>query len=307
MRQKRLPKIDIFKFVREFAETSFLIQSKHNTLSTTQNFFYLNILREVLQFKILEALSELPINKKLTFQGGTALRLIDKSSRFSEDLDFTTTIKFTQLQAERLREMLLKGLKELIENPIEISMKLQSMLSVFKIKVLSQDRGNKTFFVKLEIASVPSYTRRYEILNDEYNILSSPVSLLVESKEEMFADKIVAFGGRKILSPDTPFKSRDIWDIFWFSKKGVNLDYNLVLAKLKDYKFHQEKFFSTVEDRIKLMTDKNALLFFKNEMTRFLDIKSIKLLDNDEVVVGILSSVKEEMQKTLNTLKRMNL
>lgn len=50
--------------------------------------FKRNILREYLQYKILEVVFNSKLSSKLSFMGGTALRIIHKNSRFSEDLDF---------------------------------------------------------------------------------------------------------------------------------------------------------------------------------------------------------------------------
>lgn len=46
------------------------------------------ILREYLQYKILEIIFEGPHASKLVFLGGTCLRLVHQNQRFSEDLDF---------------------------------------------------------------------------------------------------------------------------------------------------------------------------------------------------------------------------
>lgn len=46
------------------------------------------IIREYLQYKILEIIFESPYESKLAFLGGTCLRIVHGSNRFSEDLDF---------------------------------------------------------------------------------------------------------------------------------------------------------------------------------------------------------------------------
>ena len=46
------------------------------------------ILREYLQYKILDIIFDSPFANKLSFIGGTCLRIVHNSSRFSEDLDF---------------------------------------------------------------------------------------------------------------------------------------------------------------------------------------------------------------------------
>ena len=50
--------------------------------------FKKNLLREYLQYKILEIIFNSKLNNKLSFLGGTALRIVYDNSRFSEDLDF---------------------------------------------------------------------------------------------------------------------------------------------------------------------------------------------------------------------------
>jgi predicted nucleotidyltransferase component of viral defense system len=46
------------------------------------------IIREYLQYKILEIVFESPFENKLAFLGGTCLRIVYNNNRFSEDLDF---------------------------------------------------------------------------------------------------------------------------------------------------------------------------------------------------------------------------
>lgn len=50
--------------------------------------FRKNILREYLQYKILEIIYESEYFRKLIFIGGTAIRILHGNTRFSEDLDF---------------------------------------------------------------------------------------------------------------------------------------------------------------------------------------------------------------------------
>ncbi len=50
--------------------------------------FKRNLLREYVQYKILETLYESDWSQKLVFTGGTAIHLLHGNTRFSEDLDF---------------------------------------------------------------------------------------------------------------------------------------------------------------------------------------------------------------------------
>lgn len=50
--------------------------------------FKRNLLREYLQYKILDAVFASPYGQKLVFMGGTAIHIVHGLPRFSEDLDF---------------------------------------------------------------------------------------------------------------------------------------------------------------------------------------------------------------------------
>ena len=75
--------------------------------------FKRNILREYLQYKILEIIFNSPCTAKLSFLGGTALRIVYQNKRFSEDLDFDnfgmTQTEFSQLAKEVKQELEREG------------------------------------------------------------------------------------------------------------------------------------------------------------------------------------------------------
>ena len=56
--------------------------------SPRERAFKKNILREYLQYKILQIIFNSGYSGKLSFMGGTCLRIIYNTGRFSEDLDF---------------------------------------------------------------------------------------------------------------------------------------------------------------------------------------------------------------------------
>src|SRR3989338_8236364 len=60
-----------------------------------------NVIREYCEHLFLAFLYQLPGSDKLLFKGGTALRIVFRSPRYSEDLDFTGS-NINQLQIEDL-------------------------------------------------------------------------------------------------------------------------------------------------------------------------------------------------------------
>jgi hypothetical protein len=81
--------------------------------------FKRGVLREYLQYKILEIIFKSQYAKKLSFLGGTALRIIYGNTRFSEDLNFDnfdlSDIEFEQLSLKVSEGLEALGLKAQID------------------------------------------------------------------------------------------------------------------------------------------------------------------------------------------------
>lgn len=65
-------------------------QDQIQKLSTKYQTSNLNIIREYLQHLFLSYFYQHPQSNEIYFKGGTALRFVYQSPRFSEDLDFST-------------------------------------------------------------------------------------------------------------------------------------------------------------------------------------------------------------------------
>ena len=86
---------------------SLIEQAKSREMPSTK---IRGILREYLQILILKELYRIEAGRKLYFTGGTYLRLVRNTKRFSEDLDFNTN-KITKKEFEDLLENIKKELK----------------------------------------------------------------------------------------------------------------------------------------------------------------------------------------------------
>jgi predicted nucleotidyltransferase component of viral defense system len=69
------------------------------------------LLREYLQYKILEIVYESPYASKLCFIGGTCLRIVHNNNRFSEDLDFDN-FDLTKEEFEGIADQIERRLKQ---------------------------------------------------------------------------------------------------------------------------------------------------------------------------------------------------
>lgn len=77
----------------------------------SQKPFKKNILREYLQYKILNIIFDSEYASRLSFMGGTCLRIVLGTNRFSEDLDFDNT-DLTTDEFDTLSEIIAKKLEE---------------------------------------------------------------------------------------------------------------------------------------------------------------------------------------------------
>lgn len=183
--------------------------------------FKKNILREYLQYKILEIIYNSKIGQSLVFLGGTNLRIVHGNSRFSEDLDFDN-FGLTEDQFTALSVQVKQGL-ELLGYEVEIK-------NVFKGAYRSYIRMPKVLFdnnmsnlqnekILIQIDTVPhafDYTRDITILNkfDVFTqIYTTPIDILL-------SQKIYAAINR----PRT--KGRDFFDIvFLLPQTSPNYEY----------------------------------------------------------------------------------
>ncbi|MCX5886536.1 MAG: nucleotidyl transferase AbiEii/AbiGii toxin family protein [Proteobacteria bacterium] len=187
---------------RELAE----IQAKNVKIDVTQ------IVRESWETILLKGLFDSPEGKFLIFKGGTALRLVYGSPRFSEDLDFslaeeagnTTFLSVIKKVASPYPELVLTDLEE------------KYYTYIGEIKVI-QDYLPMPFRIKIEISR-----RREKGYTSDLALISSPVSSLqclgrVATLEQLYKDKLACMKGRT--------KPKDMFDLWYISQK-LNKAYN---------------------------------------------------------------------------------
>ncbi|NMP26019.1 nucleotidyl transferase AbiEii/AbiGii toxin family protein [Rahnella sp. SAP-1] len=233
--------------------------------------------KELLHYDILFCLSEAGLLQKLTFQGGTSLRLCYGSNRFSEDLDFAGGLEFCSADLVDMKNCIEAylgaryGLDVTVKEPEELRTEPEySEVKVDKwqisVTTSPQRRDMPRQRIKIEVANIPAYTnsvrpltRNYSALPDGYN----DTLINVESLEEVMADKLVS------LPATTKYvRYRDIWDLVWLKQQSINLNSELVKKKLKDYKT------DGFEDKLQIRIDSLAEIIsggkFHQEMKRFI-------------------------------------
>jgi len=268
--------------------------------------------KELAHLLILNAMSKTRLFKDITFQGGTSLRLCYMGDRYSEDLDFVVGKKIPHEAVKEVGEFLIKELQRQIQNDVEVQVlgkKEDSIIHKVVVSINSFNMNKQKNKILIELAEdIPARTQEYRIARSRFYPEIS-VYINTETIEEIFADKLIAFGGRTF-KESYPFKARDVWDIDWITQRN---DINskkpyinqLVLAKMKDYSINKNDFINICKRRIESLNSKRGYEFFKAEMQNYLEENMVYLLNDELFIKGILNRVsaitKEFMYEIYST------
>lgn len=261
------------------------------------------IVKEILHYEIMEALYNSKSSGSLVFQGGTALRLCYGGNRYSEDLDFASSDKFTPELMHEFRKIFIDSistkynLSAVVDEPSRQEPEEGTRVFVQKwsAKVeLPSTRGQKQPKINIEIADVPSYKHELKMIQSNYSGIKTFAAVNVETLEEILADKIIAVAGRPY------FKARDFWDIKWLADQRVPLNPELVSLKIKDYGI--ESFEQKINDRLLSLKEKETQALFKKEMIRFLDPEQMKFIEMPMAIESIFSAAEQLCGRVLDDL-----
>lgn len=186
-----------------------------------------DLLREYLQYKILNIISYSKLAPKLSFLGGTALRIIYNNERFSEDLDFDN-FGLTREEFESLAKEVKRGL-EAEGMAVEISF---AGHEAFRCNVrfpgllfesgLSPMPEQKILLQIDTLAHGVDYAPELQPLNkfDVFTDLrTTPIQILLSQKLYACVNRPRA-------------KGRDFFDIVFLFSLGVTPDYNYLQQKV---------------------------------------------------------------------------
>ncbi len=185
------------------------------------------MLKEYLQYKILEIIYDSPFSSSLCFMGGTCLRIVYENSRFSEDLDFDNLSlneqEFDELANEIGQKMRLLGYD------IEINSVYKGAWHCYiKFPGLLYDEGLSGYKEQKILIQLDTESQNFEYNPDRYilnrfdvftPILSTPLDILM-------AQKLFAILNRK------RNKGRDFYDVVFLMSKQVKPNYAYLEAKV---------------------------------------------------------------------------
>jgi len=176
--------------------------------------FKKNILREYLQYKILEMIFNSSLAPKLSFLGGTALRIVHENSRFSEDLDFDnfqlSEDEFIVLTKSIQKGLQMEGYSVEIRNVLKSAFRCYIKLPhVLFDNALSNLKDEK---ILIQVDTEPhgfNYTPESVFLN-KFDVFTK---IAVTPPDILLAQKIYALLNRK------RSKGRDFYDVIFLLKK----------------------------------------------------------------------------------------
>ena len=261
--------------------------------------------KELLHHDILRVLSGAGLLTQLTFIGGTCLRACYGSSRLSEDLDFTGGADFTRDQLAAMSNILIESLKAKYGLEINVTdpVREEGNVDTWKLKVQTRP-GRKDIpaqRINIDVCAIPSYQPRPMALLNPYGVEmgTSGLILQAQSREEIFADKLVAFA----LRPNR-LKNRDLWDIAWLHQQQIKPALSLIKNKLNDHHAQIDTYLQAFAQRAaSLQSDPEIVKEFRKEMARFLPNTTVKETVNSEkfweYLSNLLESYHQQLIKTL--------
>lgn len=235
------------------------------------------IAKELLHYDVLFCLDKEGLLNKITFQGGTALRLCYGAARLSEDLDFAGGKDFATANLIAMKKCLENyigaryGLEITVKEPKEMtSIAHNEGIKVDKWQIAITTSPERKDLpkqkIKIEVTNVPAYSRVPKALQQNYDFLPDGYSdtlIMTESLDEIMADKIIAF-----VSCQRYVRYRDIWDLRWLIQQGAKINAEYILAKIRDYK--ETKYAENLNKMISRLDEIVRGKDFHNEMSRFI-------------------------------------
>jgi predicted nucleotidyltransferase component of viral defense system len=179
-----------------------------------------NIVREYIQHLFLSALYKFKEAERLLFKGGTALRFIFHSPRFSEDIDFTGQNIYHHREID---EIFLGTLLELEKTGVSISLKEAKATTGGYLGLIHYEIYGFVEDMKFEV----SLRKEKKAGGELVSIISeftTPYTLLYLPAKQLVSGKIEALLSRK--------KPRDYYDLY-FMLRHEELNRSVNKEKLK--------------------------------------------------------------------------
>jgi predicted nucleotidyltransferase component of viral defense system len=187
-----------------------------------------NALKEIIQEIVLLGLWRSKFYEKAVFYGGSALRILHKLDRFSEDLDFSliqpeNTFDIKKYFGAVKSELELWGFEVSTEEKTKKNestidsafIKANTLIHLLKIDSNLKTHKNAVMKIKLEIDQEPAIGFTSDL---KYHLHPIPFTIKTMTLPSLFAGKMHALLCRTVR---TNIKGRDWYDLIWFVKNNI--------------------------------------------------------------------------------------
>lgn len=259
--------------------------------------------KELIHHDILREMAGAGLLTGLTFIGGTCLRACHGSTRLSEDLDFTGGSRFERDDLAVLGRVLVDRLESRYRLPVRVSDPVRTGGNVSTWKLTIETRQGRRHLpaqrIHLDICAIPSHDPRPMMLRNHYGVDlgTSGLILQAQSREEILADKIIALAFR-----EGRLKNRDLWDIVWLVRQGVEFDANLIPIKISDHRRDAAGFTRNLLERLaRMKTDPAIRAAFVKEIRRFLPANVVRdTIGKDDYWLFLLSVLEAQITRAVH-------
>jgi predicted nucleotidyltransferase component of viral defense system len=198
------------------------------------------ILREYLQIKFLTGLYRRSEARKLSFVGGTALRILHGIGRFSQDLDFDN-LGLARTDLSKLIANISEEFRR--ENiAVEVSAKLKPGIAyhslrfpklMFDLKISTNPK--EKLMIKIDYSNQWKGQKTETMLVSKYGLIEQ---IITNPLPQIMVQKLAAYVNRKRTQP------RDMFDLVWLFSQGTHPDREFMrINRMADLiKQAQEKF-----------------------------------------------------------------
>lgn len=228
------------------------------------------IVREYLQYKILEIVFESKFANKLCFLGETCLRIVHNQQRFSEDLDFDNfnlnNAEFIEISKQIKNKLSKEGYSVELKNVFKGA--FHCYIRFPKLLYNEGLSGHKEEKILIQLDTEP---QGFDFKPDKFIINKFDVFTLINTtpKDILLAQKFYAVINRKRK------KGRDFFDIVFLLGTGTtpNYDYLKLKANINNQQDLKERVFNVCNQLDMQKMAKNVAPFLFNQK----DVKQIIL------------------------------
>ncbi len=230
--------------------------------------FKRNLLREYLQYKILEIVFDSQFGKHLVFMGGTAIHIIHSNARFSEDLDFDNIgLKkqdFEQMISLIQKRLNLEGytveIKNVFKGAYRSYIKIPEVLFENRLSNYKEEK----MVIEIDVEPQKFHYNPNKIILNKFDVFLHinvvPIDILLAQKVSAILNRKRALG-------------RDFYDaVFLLGKTKPNFEYLKPRLKIGDMKKLKERLLEKCKrlNLKQLARDVEPFLFIPGDSKRVL-------------------------------------